>query len=129
MIEGLDQLEDLERWLAGLVDAPPRAAEHAAPALLDVARAQWAAGQAPDGEMWPLTKDGRVALTSLTSKATARAEGAAVVIEVPDELAYHQHPRQPGHPQRRTVPEEGEELPAAWEGPLAETLRAELERR
>ena len=121
---GLEQLESLERRLE---DLPERAATRAAPELLRVAQAQWAAGQAPGGETWPLTKEGRVALTSLTRKATARADGAVVELELPDELAYHQAPTQSGHPRRPTLPNEGEGLPPAWEEPLVDVVDAELE--
>jgi len=123
-ITGLEQLVALERRLEG-VEA--RAATRAAPALLAVAKSQWSVGQAPDGTTWPRTKDGRVPLTALTSQATARAEGTEVVIELPEECAYHQAGDPPRLPQRKIVPDDGDDPPPAWVTPIEDAIRVELE--
>ena len=105
-----------------------RAAGRAAPGLLEVAKAQWAAGQSPTGEIWPLTEAGDIALVDLTAQGTVRAEGAELVLKLPDVLTFHQHPHQAGHPRRQVVPEDGDPVPPAWEVPIADAVRAELDR-
>lgn len=121
-ISGLEQLDELARRLDEL---PERAAKRAAPELLQVARAQHAAGVAPDGTAWPRTKGGKVPLTGLTSQASARVEGATVVLELPDELRPHQAGTAP-LPQRKVMPDPDEELPPAWVEPFQDALEAEL---
>ncbi len=121
----LDELDALVAHLEALPGALTRAAAAAAPELLAVVKAEHAAGQAPDGTPWPLTKKGAVALTSLTSQTTARAEGASIVLELDDKLRPHQAGG--GHdPRRQLVPEPGEPLPPSWEKPLAEAIAGEL---
>lgn len=106
-------------------------AERAAPAaarnLEAVARAQWAAGVAPDGQAWPADKrSSSVPLAGLTARITFATEGATIVATGPDELAPHQQgsARLPARP---TFPA-GDELPPAWRAPIEDAIREELER-
>jgi hypothetical protein len=123
---GLDEVDELARDLDQLAaEGPARAATRAAPRLLQVAAEGWAAGRAPDGAAWPATKDGRVPLLALTSQASARADGAAVVLELPDELLPHQAGGR--LPQRQVVPAPGEALPPSWQAPLEDALEEQLE--
>lgn len=119
-MSGFDELaSELDR----VAEALPRAAAAAAPKLLAVVHAQHAAGQAPDGTAWPLTVDGRVALTDLTSQITARADGGAIVLAVPDLLKPHQVGT--GRLPKRQVMPAGE-LPDTWKAPIDKALAAEL---
>jgi hypothetical protein len=126
-IGGLEQLEQLAALLEHKATAPERAARAAAPKLLAVAQQQWAEGRAPDGTEWPPTRDGRVPLTDLTSQATARADGAAVVLELPDQLKHHQEGSD-RLPQRKVVPAPGDDPPEAWRAVLEGELAAEMEK-
>ncbi|MFO0588833.1 MAG: hypothetical protein U0441_14885 [Polyangiaceae bacterium] len=63
--------------------------ERATAKIADRARAQYASGQGPDGEAWPLTKDGQIALQGPTSEIVFRAENEAVTGTGPDVLGYH----------------------------------------
>lgn len=94
MITGveLDELlELLDR--AAAPDLGARVARRAAPALERVARAQWLSGQAPDGNAWPATKGGGVALLPLTARIRVSTEGGNVVMIGPEELGYHARTR------------------------------------
>ena len=111
--------------LAALVEALPRVAARTAPELLAVVKGQHAGGVAPDGSAWAPTKAGGVALLSLTSQTTARAEGAAVVLELSNELLPHQV-GSARLPRRQVVPDPFAELPMSWREPFDEAVRAEL---
>jgi hypothetical protein len=91
MISGIRDLEQFERHLLALAGVPERAAKRAAPELLKVAEAEYAAGEAPDGTRWdPLKQGGGTPLRALTSGVTSKAEGTAVVITTPEPTKYHQ---------------------------------------
>lgn len=119
-----DPFEDAAQRLERLADAPRRVATRAAPTLAAVVRAEHAAGRAPDGSAWPLTKDGRVANLALTERTTARADGATILLELDDLLLPSQAGR--GRPHRPVVPVEGEALPESWQKPIEDAAREEL---
>ena len=123
----MSAFDDLAAEMEDLAGAPARAAAKAAPKLLEVVKAQHAAGQAPDGTAWPPTVGGRVALTDLTQRTTARAKGASVVLTFDDALLPHQVGSD-RLPRRQVVPDPGDMLPDTWEKPLKAAIEAELGR-
>lgn len=82
----LDKLEGLARALGGLA---PKIRVAAARAVGKVAKAQYAAGLGPDGQAWPLTKDGRIPLTGATSKIVFSETSTGIKATGPDVLQYH----------------------------------------
>jgi hypothetical protein len=92
MISGIDELYDLADKLASASRVvPKRAADLAAPALLAVAQAEYAAGEAPDGSAWDPLKHGSGApIRALTSGVTSQAQGARVIVRTPEPTKYHQ---------------------------------------
>jgi hypothetical protein len=96
-------------------------AEVAAPALEEVARAQWTAGQGQNGKAWAKTKiGGRIALTALTEKITITATGN--VIRMSGSSILDAHVRS-----RRAMPAEGNALPRAWREAIDKAIRRKVE--
>lgn len=121
-MSGLEELDALERRLLG---ALPRAAARAAPGVLAAFVEHTTGGRSPSGEAWPLRAAGGVALLGLTSQATARAEGPAVVLKLPELLRVHQVGD--GHsPRRQVVPDDGEKLPETYARAMLDALEVEL---
>lgn len=58
-----------------------------------IAAGQYAAGQGPDGQAWPLTKDGEIALQGVTSEIVFRSDGDTITASGPDVLRYHEATR------------------------------------
>lgn len=91
MISGVEQLDELEQRLRRLEGVPSRAAEIAAPRLLQVARAEYSAGETPEGDRWETLKHKAGApIRSLTSQVQSEATKRSVIVTTPDELKYHQ---------------------------------------
>lgn len=113
---------ELDRIIEGLGDLGENVRSAVTRAVGDVAHRQYASGQGPDGAAWPLTKDGRIALTSLTSQITFEATSSGVRASGPQVLEYHQ--------ETRPVFPTGGSLPGPWldaaESATADVLR-ELE--
>lgn len=126
-----DAIAELDATLIRLErvsDAASRAAVVAAPEVLGVLCASWAAGQAPDGSSWvPRYRDGAICFPTLSGLASASADGPAVVITVPDWTAAHQSSPFPLMPSRAILPNESA-LPPSIVIVLERALAAELER-
>lgn len=106
-VEGAD-LDAAIAKLEQLVYLGEHLAEVAAPALEEVARAQWAAGKGPSGTTWAKTKKGgRIALTALTEKITITATGNTIRISGSSILDAHVR-------SRRAMPADGNAMPRAW---------------
>ncbi len=80
-------------------DAAPHAARYVEASL----RATAAAGQAPDGTPWALTKDGRHALKNAAVAITTKAIGTAVLIILRGHHVYHHFGA--GVPRRQIIPQ------------------------
>lgn len=112
----LDKLEQLARSLGGLA---PKIRKAAARAVGKVAKGQYAAGQGPDGQAWPLTQDGRIALTSLTSQIKFTDTSTGIKATAPDVLQYHM--------EERPVFPEGGGLSAPWAQAADEAAKQVIE--
>lgn len=91
MSTGLEQLEELAERLAELGKLPSRAGASALSEVLQVARAQEAAGESPDGAGWdPLREGSGAPLRELVSGIDGAATSAGFKITTPEELKFHQ---------------------------------------
>lgn len=82
----------LDSWIARLRELPKfadRAAGEVAPVLEQELLANVANGVGPDGQAWPLTQDGRVALQGARRGLTVRAVGSVVVARLEGIYARH----------------------------------------
>ena len=95
--------------------------ERAAVKIGDVAAAQHAAGQGPDGAPWPSNRDGSVPLREATSEIVFTATESGVQATGPDVLRYHE--------QTRPVFPPAGELSAPWAAAADEAAMEVLEER
>lgn len=108
---------ELDAMIAALDPAPLREELHKAVAeeVALVAEAQYAAGEGPDGDEWPLNRNGRFpSLRRLTAGITFRATPDGIAGSGDDILRYHS-PRSAAfsHLNRPTFPPPGR-LSAPW---------------
>ena len=120
----LDDTTDLDAAIAKMEQFEylgTHLAEVAAPALEEVARAQWAAGQGQNGKDWAVTKKGgRIALTALTAKISIVATGNTIRMSGSTILDAHVR-------SRRAMPAEGSALPRAWREAVDKAIRRKVE--
>ncbi|MEO5728285.1 MAG: hypothetical protein ABI134_36110 [Byssovorax sp.] len=116
-----DELDTAIAKLEALAHLGTHLAEIAAPALEEVARAQWAAGKGPSGTTWAKTKKGgRIALTALTEKITV--EGKGNTIRVSGSTILDAHVRS-----RRAMPAQGNALPRAWRAAVEKAIQQKVD--
>lgn len=113
----LDQMIAYFQGLGNL--SKTRWVEEATRAIEGVARAQYAAGQGPDGQSWPRNKDGSIPLQGPTKEITFTGSGGTIRITAPDVLQYHQE-------KRPTLPT-GNALPAPWATAATKAIEKTLE--
>ena len=100
-----------------------RAVKRAAPRLADVVASQHRAGVAPDGTPWVPDKSGGIPRLADLGEPTAHADGASVVLELPDAFLPHQAGGR--IPQRKIIPAPGDPIPDAYRVVLDEALASE----
>lgn len=84
-------LEGLDDMIAALnPDAlTERIRAAATQAVREIAQAQYAAGEGPDGHAWPLTQDGSIPLQGPTSEIVFSETSTGIEATGPDVLQYH----------------------------------------
>ena len=107
-------MSELDNFIGGmgrLGNVADLAAKIAAPKLDALVKAQVAAGVDPSGKPWRLKKDGDRALVNAARAVRAEADGEYIYLVVEGPEYWHQVAKADGSlPQRKMIPEDGDEL-------------------
>lgn len=98
----------LQDWIERLRTLPTALVVKSAPDVATrvdgILRANIAAGRGPDGEAWPLTKDGKRALQNAGEAMTTTVDGTVILIRLVGPEALHNYGRVSGSVKRQILP-------------------------